>query len=806
MTRTRRLLLLLPAACAVSAWSAPAGREPHIGYLYPAGGRQGTSVEITVGGQFLRGVTDVYVSGKGVTASVVQHYRPVRNLQKEQRQELQRRLKELKEKRLSELPDKDSRQSFRLPGERFVRKGRGKRKREAKADGEAMMEVTLPEHPLLRDLEKKSLRELYQVADAFFNFRSSKKKQQNAQIAEMVLIKVEFDRTAPPGDRELRLATPLAVTNPMCFQVSNLAEAREEEPNDPGAVSPLPAPTPLDLPVLMNGQIMPGDVDRFRFRAKQGQKLVIQAHARRLVPFLADAVPGWFQATVAVYDSDGKEVAFADDYRFDPDPVMLWHVPKSGEYELEVRDSIYRGREDFVYRVAVGELPFVTQVFPLGGLEGAKTVAAIDGWNLSRKRLHLNTKPGAQRIRHTALRQGKSFSNEVTYAVDALPDCKEAEPNDDIASAQPIELPRIVNGRIGRPGDVDVFRFGGRAGDEVVAEVQARRLRSPLDSLLRLTDAAGKVLEWNDDNVRKEGHLHTDMGFLTHHADSYLKARLPADGSYFVHLADTRGQGGTAHAYRLRISQPRPDFVLRVTPSSLSVPAGRVAAVTVHAMRKDGFEGDIELTIPGAPPGFVLSGGRIPAGRDRVRVTLTAPSKAPDAPVALNLQGHTLFDGKPVRRRAIPSEDVMQAFLWRHLAPSRELLVSVTKSRWNALPVQLADSTPVRIPAGGSAKVRVKTPRFARQRKIELKLREPVDGLSLSAVKPVPDGLAFQLNVAGDSMEPGYADNLIVEAFGEFAAPKRGKKKGGKGRAGGGKKRRVSLGVLPAIAFEVVQR
>ena len=41
--------------------------------------------------------------------------------------------------------------------------------------------------------------------------------------------------------------------------------------------------------------------------------------------------------------------------------------------------------------------------------------------------------------------------------------------------------------------------FQGKAGDPVVAEIMARRLLSPMDSLLRLTDADGKVLAWNDD-------------------------------------------------------------------------------------------------------------------------------------------------------------------------------------------------------------------------------------------------------------------------------------------------------------------
>ena len=160
---------------------------------------------------------------------------------------------------------------------------------------------------------------------------------------------------AAPGDRELRLVTPLGLTNPMVFEVGRLPELVEFEPNDPGADSRLPDPPPLDLPVLLNGQILPGDVDRFSFRAQRGQKLVLETHARRLIPYLADAVPGWFQAFLSLYDAAGNELAFDDDFRFDPDPVLFFEVPESGIYHLEVRDAIYRGREDFVYRIAVGE-------------------------------------------------------------------------------------------------------------------------------------------------------------------------------------------------------------------------------------------------------------------------------------------------------------------------------------------------------------------------------------------------------------------------------------------------------------------
>ena len=58
-----------PGSALAAATSAPAQqaqRVPHIGYVYPAGGRQGTSFEVTVGGQYLDSVTEAHISGGGI--------------------------------------------------------------------------------------------------------------------------------------------------------------------------------------------------------------------------------------------------------------------------------------------------------------------------------------------------------------------------------------------------------------------------------------------------------------------------------------------------------------------------------------------------------------------------------------------------------------------------------------------------------------------------------------------------------------------------------------------------------------------
>jgi hypothetical protein len=240
-------------------------------------------------------------------------------------------------------------------------------------------------------------------------------------------------------------------------------------------------------------------------------------------------------------------------------------IPADGEYVVEIHDSIYRGRDDFVYRITLGDASAVADALP----------ASVSPKRYARK----------------LAGEGK------------LPECEEKEPNNDQSQAQRVTLPIIVKGHIDAPGDCDVFRFEGRAGQEIVAEVMARRLGSPLDSVLRLTASDGRQIAFNDD-YEDQG-----SGLLTHHADSYLMTSLPADGTYYLHLSDAQHKGGADFSYRLRIGPPQPDFELRVAPSGLNARAGMNVPVTVYALRRDGFAGDIRLTLKGAPAGFSLSGG-----------------------------------------------------------------------------------------------------------------------------------------------------------------------------------------------------
>jgi hypothetical protein len=347
---------------------------------------------------------------------------------------------------------------------------------------------------------------------------------------------------------------------------------------------------------------------------------------------------------------------------------------------------------------------------------------------------------------------------------------------------------------------MDVFQFKGSSGEKVVAEVYGRRLNSPVDSLLRLTNAKGVILEWNDDYIKKDGHLHKDtVGLSTHHADSYITAVLPENGTYYVHLSDSQNQGGQTYGYRLRISEPQVDFALRVTPSSLFAYAGETVPMQVYVLRKDGFDGEIKMELKNAPDGFKLGGGRIPAGCDQIRMTLTTPHIAPPKPVSLELQGTVVIPGQIVIRKAAAAEDMMQAFLYRHLVPSQQLLIEVRKKRYTASFFELIGDAPVHIAAGGSEQVKFKIAKRPFFDGIKLKLSQPPEGLTLHDVKVASGILSFTLKVDDHTKSTGFAGNVIIAASTEFK-PKKRKNRAAK------KKQHASIGYLPAIPIEIVKQ
>ncbi|MDF9826679.1 hypothetical protein M2447_000761 [Ereboglobus sp. PH5-10] len=689
--------VLLALSLAAGGLALAQDFAPHIGYVYPAGGGQGTTVEVTVGGQYLVAPNAAIVSGDGVRAVVI----PAEPL---------------------------------LSGKQAA-EARGKLKELRKQRSPATREE-------IRKLNRKlALHEKSKITPA---------------IGEQVAVKISIAPDAPPGNRELRLVTATGLTNALVFQVGALSECREPDSgkdenwvriqktvNDPDSRVKAgrndAPPMAVTLPTTINGRILPGEADRFCLKARRGQTLVVDVSARELLPYLADTVPGWMQSAVSMFDSSGKELRAAGDVQIHADPVLRYEIPADGEYVLEIRDNLYRGRDDFVYRIRVGEPALLAKPAPTDNALAAQT--------------------------------------------------PEKEPNNTPDDAQPVAPPVVIKGRIDEPGDIDVFRFEGKAGARVVAEVYARRLDSPLDSLLIISDAAGNRIGFNDDHEDK------GSGLNTHHADSYLAVTLPADGVYYAHIGDTQQNGGGEYGYLLRISPPQPDFALRVVPSTLNMRANATQPVTVYALRRDGFDGEITLTLKDASTGFSPGGGVIPAHQDKVQCTLTAPASRGNTLFKLALEGRAKIDGRKIVRAAVPAQEMTQAFFYQHLVPGADWFVFVGEKHAPAAPAKFLGRGPLKIPArGGVVKARFRVPRYLPSDTGQVRLLNPPEGIALKNFSLGNGDIVLEIEADAEKIKPG-AGNLIAEFVAKDTTPPGAPRKN---------PRRVPLGCLPAIAFEVV--
>jgi hypothetical protein len=70
--------------------------SPHIAYIYPAGGQRDTTFQVVVGGKFLDGVSNAYLSGRGIQVTVKTHTRP---LSQHEHHDLMNKMKVLEEQR-----------------------------------------------------------------------------------------------------------------------------------------------------------------------------------------------------------------------------------------------------------------------------------------------------------------------------------------------------------------------------------------------------------------------------------------------------------------------------------------------------------------------------------------------------------------------------------------------------------------------------------------------------------------------------------------------------------------------------------
>ncbi len=732
----KALSILFVIFCLSMIAFAAKSTRPHIGYVYPAGGCTGTEVEVVIGGQRLRQVSGGIISGDGVTVEEISPFRPfqnINNIRRQLRYFIKQSDKGIFEPEILKPADPETWKAKGILGKGKSATTKIPKSSELK-DKPLKSRQYLSDEEIIKVLKELTPLQLALLVRETLVYRN--KLQQSPAIAEFVIAKIKIDANAKPGVRELRLITPQGITGGLKFVVGRVPEYKSlpmtQKDRNPVTVAG-------SLPAVFNGQIMPGEVDRWRFKAKAGSNLTLSLMGRSLVPYMGDAVPGWFQPVISICDTSGKELAYADDNLFDPDPVLNFKVPEDGTYELRVRDSIYRGREDFTYRVKVNNA-------------------------------------------ETILKKNDFFEFPCSVGVGRV--IKEKEPNNLPPSAMPVKFPVNIRGKIEKSGELDFYSFSTRKGHEIVIEIFARRCGSPLDSLIRVIDHSGKILAWNDDAPA------ANIGLETHHADSFLKFKAPEDGKYYILVTDAQNHGGSKYFYQIKIGQPEPDFALYIQPSAIEVRAGTSTAIKVTATRHDGFDGPINVRLISAPKWLKLTGGVIPAGQNSAWMVLTATDRKINKYIKpIVLAGSAKIRSGFVKHNVIPTDEMMQAFIYLHLVPAQELLLSIQRRGWT--PARLNKQKKIVFNPGKPAVLSV----FAREklnnnRHIEFDIVSPEKGIKLERM--AFDGKYCKLFFSSDPgiLPPGTTGSLILECF-VCGKNKRGKEF------------RNSTGVLPAVPFTI---
>ncbi|MGH7193013.1 MAG: hypothetical protein ACREJM_05685, partial [Candidatus Saccharimonadales bacterium] len=251
----------------------------------------------------------------------------------------------------------------------------------------------------------------------------------------------------------------------------------------------------------------------------------------------------------------------------------------------------------------------------------------------------------------------------------------------------------------------DWFTFEAKKGDAWWIEVISQRQGHSADPYLLVqqvsVDKQGqqqiKDLQQADD-VRG-GNRRRDVDFDTAHDDPIYHFTAPADGMYRVLVRDlyASSRGDPRFVYRLCIRPEQPDFRLAALPkfpgsqpnqqqSLVWTPhlrKGGCDEIEVVAFRRDGFDGEIEVTAEGLPAGVTAQPVTIGSNRNSTTLVLTAAENAAATTAPFRIVGKAKLPSGEVTRLARCASIVWAGQQNQFNARSRlasELVLSVSET------------------------------------------------------------------------------------------------------------------------------
>lgn len=440
---------------------------------------------------------------------------------------------------------------------------------------------------------------------------------------------IDIAADATLGTVYWRLSCAQGGTPSRPFIIGDLPEFIETESNSTPASAQA-----LTLPVTVNGQIYgERDVDYFRFTAKEGDVISCETLARRLGSIL--------DPVVELLDADGNTLDVDEAHRGD-DPVLVLRAPKDGEYLLRIANVTFHGSAACVYRINLTRKPFLLYTFPTGGQAGTE------------QELRLYTLTGTGQIRESAAMvslpneatpaweyRNDQFSGSVPLAVGTLPASVEQVDNDSREAAEPLAVPRTVDGRLIDAYDQDWYSFNAAGKQRYSILCRSIRPTSECLPTISLTDAAGNELATASSVQATDGACR-------------LSWTAPQDGVFAIRVRDLRFgvKGGSAFTYQLSVAPAVEDFALRLATDSVSVTQGAETSIPVEVVRLGGFSGPIELKLEGLRDGITIAGTTVAENKSNAKIKLKADEDVPAGSLSLKLTGVAKIGEQTIERTA----------------------------------------------------------------------------------------------------------------------------------------------------------
>lgn len=547
----------------------------------------------------------------------------------------------------------------------------------------------------------------------------------------------------PPGIYDVCAVGPLGASTPRAFAVGSFPETAEEPNNH----SPDKA-MGVAVGGVVNATATAGASDFFKLAAKGGQRVLVEVWAQR--------VDSRMDPALVVYDAGGREIARSRDVR-GLDPLVELRPTSDETYTLEVFDAVYQGGADCGYRLVITSGPDVEAVFPPAGATGSRARYTLYGRNLVsasastartasgsvehvEREIQLPASDAAERavcplwmpataafVDFAACRAMPDATEPVLVGLAAAAPAAEQEPNDKPAQATKLKLPAEVAGQFNQPSDLDWFQFDAKKGEVFWIEVVCDRLGIAADPALVLQRVTknDQGVETATDLAEQDDGLKFPNEALYGLAsrDPAYRFNVPDDGTYRLLVRDLYAQGSPLHVYRLSIRHPHPDFRLlavdassgknakAVAPVSTIVPRGGSATLDVLAERRDGFAGEIDLSVEGLPAGISCNATVIGPGQDTATLVFQATGSAPRWAGAVRVVGRSKIDGKDAAHAA-RALTITRPGGQRERADTRlaqQVVISVAEGSV-PLSIELAAGE-LAAPAGGKIEIPVKLQR-----------------------------------------------------------------------------------------------